>query len=155
MALTNGCNHVAIVTQDLDRFIAFYRDAFEADVDFDLAEDGLRHAMVRLGAGFGLHPFELPGDNPHATGRTSIFDRGHLDHLALDVADAATFEALRARLVAMGASDGTVTDFGRIRSVSFTDPDGLDGEIALWVDAEARRFADRGVEAWDGVPVPS
>lgn len=148
MALTNGCNHVAVITEDLDRFIDFYREVFEAEVDFDLDEDGLRHAMVRLGAGFALHPFQLPGGSPHAAGSPAMFDRGHLDHLALDVADQATFEDLRARLVEAGASNGDVTDFGRVRSVSFVDPDGLDGEIAQWVDAPVRTFEERLVEAW-------
>lgn len=149
MALSSGCNHVALVTQDLDRFTAFYTRVFEAEVVTELAEGPLRHALIDLGGGFRLHPFEFVDGNPHATASPEGFDRGHLDHLAIDVADAASFEELRARLVEAGASDGTVTDFGAVRTVWFEDPDGMGCEIALSVDAEPRAFADRIQEVYE------
>ena len=45
MALGNGCNHVTVITENLDRFIAFYRDVFEAEVVLDLSEGDMRHAL--------------------------------------------------------------------------------------------------------------
>jgi hypothetical protein len=45
-------------------------------------------------------------------GSSRIFGRGHVDHLAIDVAGGDQFELLRKRLVERGASDGLVTDFG-------------------------------------------
>jgi hypothetical protein len=77
-----------------------------------------------------------------------MFERGHLDHLGLDVADAATFELLRERLVAHGATDGAVTDFGVSRNVWFEDPDGHGSEIVLWGDGPLRSFAARVVEPY-------
>ena len=145
-----GVHHVASLTEDLDRLTEFYRVVFDAEVTFVLEEDGLRHAMIELGAGAALHPFEITG-NPHGRGLSSAFGRGHLDHLALNVADDATFERLRHRLVEVGASDGAVTDFGTVRSVSFRDPDGAECEIARWCGAgEPRRFADRVTERYVG-----
>jgi catechol 2,3-dioxygenase-like lactoylglutathione lyase family enzyme len=145
-----GVHHVALVTEDLDRLIAFYHEVFEAEVGWVMEEDGVRHAMIDLGGGAALHPFEVPG-NPHGRGLAETFARGHLDHVALNVADEPSFEALRTRLVEVGASDGTATDFGSVRSVSFHDPDGADCEIALWRDVAApRSFADRGVEPYAG-----
>ena len=47
-----------------------------------------------------------------------------------------------------GASDGTITDFGMVWTVSFEDPDGLDAEIALWRDAPPIPFLDRGRYAY-------
>jgi len=44
---------------------------------------------------------------------------------------------IRRRLVAHGATDGFVTDFGRAHSVFFVDPDGLEGEVLLWLSREA------------------
>ena len=35
MTMLDGVNHVAVLTADLDRFIAFYRDVFELDVVFE------------------------------------------------------------------------------------------------------------------------
>lgn len=147
MPTTTGCNHVAIVTSDLDRFVDFHVTVFEAEVVVELSEDGLRHALVDLGGGFMLHPFELDRPNYHARASSAVFDRGHIDHLALGVDDVETFERLRRRLVAVGASDGTVTDFGIVRSVSFTDPDGMSCEVAMTVPfARARTYEERVVE---------
>lgn len=131
MPLTAGVHHVALVTSDLDRLIEFYVSVFDAELIADLEEGGLRHALLDLGGGFALHPFFL-GENPPAAERTEIFRRGHLDHVALKVDDLDTFETLRHRLVERGASDGTITDFGSVRTITYTDPDGWEGEIARW-----------------------
>jgi catechol 2,3-dioxygenase-like lactoylglutathione lyase family enzyme len=146
MALTTGANHVALISDDADRLVTFYTVVFEASVRWDTMDDGIRTVMIELGPSFGLHVFEFPDGNPHARGSTEMFGRGHLDHLGLDVADVATFELLRQRLVAYGATDGAVTDFGVSRNVWFQDPDGHGSEIVLWVGAPLRGYRDRIVE---------
>lgn len=143
MALSSGCNHVALVTHDLDRFIDFYRRVFDAEVLLDMREGAIRHALIDVGAGFCLHPFEFAEGNTHATGSDADFDRGHLDHLAINVEDAGAFELLRGRLVDEGATDGAVTDFGVVRTVWFQDPDGMGCEIATWSTGAPRAFEDR------------
>lgn len=150
MALTAGCNHIALVTEDLDRFVEFYGQVFEAEVRVDLQEGPLRHALVDLGGGFSLHPFEFADGNDDAAASEAMFGRGHLDHLAINVDDVESFEVLRKRLVDAGASDGTVTDFGVVRTVWFRDPDGMGCEIAIWADAEPRTFEERLQEPWVG-----
>lgn len=134
MTLTNGFHHIALLTTDIDRLADFYCEMFDAEVTYDLEEGGLRHALIDLGAGAYLHPFEMP-DRPHATGSPTMFARGHLDHFALAVTDDDTFDHLRHRLVERGATDGTLTDFGPVKSVMFEDPDGHHGEIVIAVDA--------------------
>ncbi len=148
MGLSSGCNHVALVTQDLERFIDFYRQIFDADVLFDMQEGPVRHAMVNLGAGFCLHPFEFAEGSAHSAGSDATFDRGHLDHLAISVEDQATFQLLRSRLVEKGATDGTLTDFGTVRTVWFEDPDGMGCEIAMWCSGTPRAFDDRTQDAF-------
>lgn len=149
MALTNGCHHVALVTADMDRFIAFYRDVFDAEVRGDMTEGPLRHVLLDLGGGFVLHPFYFAEGNPHGTASAEMFNRGHLDHLALDVADTETFQELRRRLVDHGASDGAVTDFGLTRGVWFEDPDGHGCEIVIRSNGRPRTFDERIVEAYE------
>lgn len=145
--LTSGINHVAIVTRDLDRLTSFYADVFGAPVTMDTTEGDLRHAFVEIGPSTALHAFEMAA-SPHADGSPAMFERGHLDHLALDVATPEAFEELRRRLVAAGATDGTVTDFGSVRTVWFEDPDGMGCEIALWTDGAPLAFADRVLEPY-------
>ena len=148
MPRSAGCNHVALLTEDLDRFIGFYRTVFDAEVMHVIDEGDLRHALVDLGGGFALHPFQLAADSPHAEASDRMFDRGHLDHLAINVDDPDDFELLRARLVDAGATDGTLTDFGSVRTVWFVDPDGMGCEIAMWADAAPRSFEDRVQEPY-------
>lgn len=136
MPLATGCNHVALVTADLDRFIAFWRGVFDAEVVVEMREGGLRHAMVDVGGGLCLHPFEFEDGNPHSAASVDIFDRGHLDHLAIAVDDPEAFVLLRRRLVDIGATDGQLTDFGPVRTVWFEDPDGMGCEIAHWSDGD-------------------
>lgn len=148
MPLAAGCNHVATHTQDLDRLVAFYAQVFDAEVSVDLQEGPIRHAMIDLEGGFCLHPFEHADGSLHAAGSDKMFDRGHLDHLAIDVADRQTFQLLRTRLVDAGASEGTITDFGAVQCVWFEDPDGMGAEIAIWTDAAPRRFDERRRERY-------
>ena len=61
-----------------------------------------------------------------------MMDRGHIDHLALEAPSPAALEELRQRLIACGASAGTVSDYGPILTVPFVDPDGMASEV-VWV----------------------
>lgn len=134
MPLTSGINHVASVTADLDRLVEFYERVFEAEVRAEVEEGPVRHALIDLGGGMTLHPFQIAGRPPDEA--AEMFQRGHLDHVALNVDNVGTFEVLRRRLVDCGASDGTATDFGMVRTVAYRDPDGWWGEIAHWKGGE-------------------
>ena len=133
MPLVHGISHVAFVTADLDRSAAFYRDVFGASLVEEEETPFGRVGIILLGAGTGLNVFEVT-DNPHATGRPTMFDRGHVDHFGLDATDADAFWALHDRLVADGHSTGEVTDFGPVIGFDFTDPDGMRCEVNLVLD---------------------
>ena len=135
MQLTRGLNHVAVMTDDLERFGEFYTAVCGLDVVFTESTPHFRHAIVRVGADSWLHPVEVSG-NPHGAAVGGMFERGHIDHLAIAAASKSAFEALRSRLTTRDASDGTVEDLGAFHSVWFTDPDGMHGELTLIVDAE-------------------
>jgi catechol 2,3-dioxygenase-like lactoylglutathione lyase family enzyme len=134
MTLLAGVNHVAVLTEDLDRFVEFYTGVFELDVVFEEATPAFRHAILRTGPTSWLHPAEL-AENPHGAGLPAMFDRGHLDHLALTADSAEAFDTLRARLVERGACDGGVEDLGAFHALWFTDPDGMRVELTVIVDA--------------------
>ena len=129
--LLDGVNHVAILTADSDRLHTFYREVFDATVSRDSPEsEGMRLSFIDVGAGRELNVFEIDG-NDEAGRQTPMFGRGRIDHLGLQAASVGAFETIRGRLVACGASDGFVTDFGPVLSIFFRDPDGLEGEVCV------------------------
>jgi catechol 2,3-dioxygenase-like lactoylglutathione lyase family enzyme len=133
MALVNDLHHMTFLTADMDRLIAFYERIFDAQVTFDRVEEGgVRHAFIEIGPHTLLHPFEVPGvDVP---GRQAMFERGRLDHFALNATSEEAFREIRRRLIAESAhatEGGLVTDMGSMWSFSFHDPDGMWSEL-MW-----------------------
>jgi len=132
--LLKGLNHVAVITHDATRLNDFYREVFEAEVLRDGSEfpggKGPRLSIIKIGDWAELNVFELEG-NTEADRQTPMFGRGRLDHLALQAASLQDFEEIRARLMARGAADDFVTDFGPMLSLFFRDPDGLESEVCV------------------------
>jgi catechol 2,3-dioxygenase-like lactoylglutathione lyase family enzyme len=132
--LTSGFNHVAVLTNDTERLQAFYKDVFDAKVLRDGPESDehpdFRMTVIHVGPTSELNVFEIRG-NTEADRQTPMFERGRLDHLALQAESLEAFETIRQRLIARGAADEFVTDFGPILSVFFRDPDGLECEVCV------------------------
>jgi catechol 2,3-dioxygenase-like lactoylglutathione lyase family enzyme len=128
--LTNGFNHVAILTNDTDRFVAFYKEMFDAEVFGLDAGPGMNLTMVKIGHDVEINLFEIEG-NDEASRQKPMFGRGRLDHIALQAASLGDFDTVRQRLIDRGASDGFVTDFGPQLSLFFVDPDGLEAEVCV------------------------
>jgi catechol 2,3-dioxygenase-like lactoylglutathione lyase family enzyme len=129
--LTNGFNHVAVLTNDTARFVTFYRDVFDAEVlgEQHLGDEGTL-TFVKIGENAEFNLFEVAG-NTEANRQTPMLGRGRLDHLALHATSLESFEEIRRRLIERGASDEFVTDFGPVLSVFFRDPDGLECEVCV------------------------
>ena len=132
--LTIGLNHVATLTNDAGRLHAFYEEVFEAEVVRDApeveGEDAVRLSIIRIGPWAELNVFQIEG-NHEADRQVPMFGRGRLDHFALQAASLDAFETIRERLIARGAADSFVTDFGPVLSLFFRDPDGLEGEVCV------------------------
>jgi catechol 2,3-dioxygenase-like lactoylglutathione lyase family enzyme len=137
--LLHGINHVATLTKDAARLHTFYREVFEAEIsDFpgdptgDEGDDagGPRLSFIDIGDGTLLNVFEIEG-NTEADRQVPMFGRGRIDHIGLRAASLEAFEEIRRRLMARGAADDFVTDFGADYSVFFRDPDGLEGEVLV------------------------
>ena len=132
--LTLGLNHVATLTNDAPRLHAFYEEVFEAEVVSDGPEidgdDAVRLSVIRIGPWSELNVFQIEG-NTEAERQVPMFMRGRIDHMGLQAASLEAFETIRDRLMARGAADDFVTDFGETLSVFFRDPDGLEGEVCV------------------------
>lgn len=137
MQLISGINHVAVLTDDLDRFVAFYSDVFDLETVFSEETPAFRHAILRTGPRSWLHPAQVT-DGEHGAGLPDMFRRGHLDHLALNADSPEAFDELRARLVDRQASDGAIEDLGAFHATWFQDPDGMRGELTVIVDPALR-----------------
>ena len=132
--LLKGLNHVAVITNDASRLNDFYKQVFEAEVLRDGSEfpegQSPRLSIIKIGDWAELNVFEIEG-NTEADRQTPMFGRGRLDHLALQAASLQDFEEIRDRLMARGAADDFVTDFGQMLSIFFRDPDGLECEVCV------------------------
>ena len=128
--LLDGINHVAVLTNDTDRFVAFYSEVFGAAVGAvqDLPFGKL--TIVDIGVGRELNVFEIPG-NTEADRQIPGFERGRLDHIGFQAASMDAFNEARRRLMAKDATDGYVSDFGPVYSCFFRDPDGLECEVLV------------------------
>jgi len=132
--LLKGLNHVAVITNDASRLNDFYLDVFDAEILRDGSEfpegKGPRLSIIKIGDWAELNVFQIEG-NTEADHQTPMFGRGRLDHLALQAESIDSFETIRERLMARGAADDFVTDFGPMLSLFFRDPDGLESEVCV------------------------
>lgn len=129
--LLGGINHIAIISKDAKRLGNFYRTVFDAEVG-PTRDHGPGETMtnIKVGPGTELNVFVIDG-NAEVDRQTPMWGRGRIDHIGFASASPETFETIRARLIAAGAGDGKVNDFGAVFSTFFRDPDGLECEVLL------------------------
>lgn len=131
MPLTSGFDHVATLTTDLDRFAAWYRDVFEAEVVFTMEADGEQPRMfiLDMGGGSFFNVFEVP-EEAIIGDRRRIGGRGAIDHFGIGCASLARLEEIEQRLVAAGADTGEIQKLGGDTwSLFFRDLDGMELEV--------------------------
>jgi catechol 2,3-dioxygenase len=133
--------HVHLRVADLDRAIAFYRDA----LGFRLVVDGRTAGVdvVFLAAGdyhhhIALNTFETAGARPAPRGHTG------LHHVAFLFPNAYELARTVRRVIGLGYQVGHATDHGGSVAVYLDDPDGNGVELyydrprADWFDADGR-----------------
>lgn len=131
MPLASGIDHIATLTDDMDRTVRFYEAVFDAVVTFELArtDDHPWMKIVDLGGGAALNIFEVPAEDIIGQ-RRSQGHRGAIDHFGIAVADRATLEAMPERLRAAGAQEvGEIQQLGGELSLFFRDADGMELEV--------------------------
>jgi catechol 2,3-dioxygenase-like lactoylglutathione lyase family enzyme len=129
--LLDGVNHVAVLSKDANRLLAFYHEVFDVAVSHAArTSPGMTLSFVDIGEHTKLNVFEIEG-NAEADRQTPVFGRGRLDHVGLHAVSLDAFETIRARLLSRNATDGFVRDVGPMLTLSFTDPDGLEGEVCV------------------------
>ncbi|HUE58025.1 MAG TPA: VOC family protein [Acidimicrobiales bacterium] len=155
-----GINHLALITTDMDATVRFYHGVLGARLVAHLGTPSFRHYFFEMGQqntiaffeyrGIELTPFAKPAGVPDA--RAVQFD-----HVSFNLPDEQALLNLRARLKAAGSEVTDVVDHSFIRSIYFTDPNGIALEASWWVtDATGRDsdFGDRQLFS-DPDPVPA
>jgi catechol 2,3-dioxygenase-like lactoylglutathione lyase family enzyme len=155
-----GINHLALVTTDMDATVRFYHGVLGARLIATIGTPGFRHYFFEFGpqntvaffeyAGVVLDTFAKPAGVPDQ--RAVQFD-----HLSFNLADEDALHALRDRLKAADCEVTDVVDHGFIRSIYFTDPNGIALEASWWTLDATARPADYGDERFfaDPSPVPA
>jgi catechol 2,3-dioxygenase-like lactoylglutathione lyase family enzyme len=131
--LLDGVNHIALISKDVARLGRFYADVFDAEVGPTRPhgeQPGETMTAIRIGPHTELNVVTIEG-NTEPDRQTPMWGRGRIDHVGLHAAGPEAFATIRERLVAAGAADGTVNDFGGVYSMFFRDPDGLEGEVLV------------------------
>ena len=155
-----GLNHLALVTADMDATVRFWHGVLGARLVTTIATPSFRHYFFEVGTGDTVAFFEYrdqPLDRFAKPAGVPYRQASQFDHLSLDLADEEALHRLSARLKAHGCEVTDVIDHGTMRSIYFTDPNGIALEASWWVVDPTGRpadFADGRLFA-DDDPVPA
>ena len=141
----SGINHLALITNDMDATVRFYHGVLGARLAATVGTPEFRHYFFDFGphctvaffeyADVAIEPFAKPAGVPDA--RASQFD-----HLALNLPDENALHDLRQRLTDADCDVTDIIDHGSVRSVYFTDPNGIALEASWWVRDVTGRSSD-------------
>src|SRR5215204_340100 len=155
-----GVNHLALVTADMDATVRFYHGVLDMPLVATIGTPDFRHYFFEIGEGNTIAFFEYADAPPAAFAKPAgVPDPRAIqfDHLSLDLPDEAALEALQVRLKEHGCEVTDVIDHGFIRSVYFTDPNGIALEASWWTHDATQGdpdYAD-GAVFHDADPVPA
>ncbi len=158
-----GINHLAMVTPDMDATVRFYHGVLGMRVVATLSAGPMRHYFFEIGAQNTLAFFEWDGaevDTESVAKPAGIPPSfpAQFDHLSFNLPDEAALVDLQARLRAHEVEVTELVDHDFIRSIYFTDPNGIALEASWWVVDPTGRPAN--YDAADGLftdadPVPA
>ncbi|MGZ8765971.1 MAG: VOC family protein [Acidimicrobiia bacterium] len=150
-----GINHLALVTADMDATVRFYEGVLGMRLVATTMAGPMRHYFFEIGPGNTLAFFEW-ADAPHFEKPAGIPDpiAGQFDHLSFNLPDGEALLALRKRLLEADCEITDVVDHGFIRSVYFSDNNGIALEASFWVTDGTGRAAAYGDPALFSDPDP-
>lgn len=132
-----GVNHLALITNDMDATVRFWHGVLDAPLVATVGNSSFRHYFFAFGADTTVAFFEFRGEQaPELNKPAGVFDARapQFDHLSLNLPDEASLLALQARLEQFGCEVTEVVDHRLIRSIYFSDPNGIALEASWWVE---------------------
>ena len=140
-----GVNHLALVTPDMDATVRFYAGVLGMRVVATTMAGPMRHYFFEIAPQNTVAFFEVKD--------SETFDKGagsppplpipiQMDHISFNLPDEAALVQLQKRLAAAECEVTEIVDHGFVRSVYFTDPNGIALEASYWVVDGTGRAAD-------------
>ncbi len=135
MPISKGFNHVATLSTDLDRHAEWWGKVFGATLTFSMEQEGdhPRMFILDVGGGAALNVFEVSEDEIIGERRRQG-GRGAIDHFAIAVDTLSELEAVKQRLIDVGADIGEIQQLGSEWSLFFRDVDGMELEVCAPAD---------------------
>ena len=166
MGLT-GVNHLAFITNDMEKTVRFYRDLLGMELTTGIGEQGFRHYFFKFGSDHVAF-FEYDGAQPMEYkfhGQPTTKPLG-FDHVSFNVGSREELFVLKDRIEAVGFDVTGAVDHGMGWSIYFFDPNNIPLEVT-WdcveildapaiYDADPLAIADEGSSPRPGVwPEPA
>jgi catechol 2,3-dioxygenase-like lactoylglutathione lyase family enzyme len=132
-----GLNHLALITDDMDTTTRFWHGVLGAPLVATIGNDSFRHYFFDVGHGATVAFFEYQGHQVDGFAKPAgVPDERavQFDHVALNLPDETALLALRQRLLDHDCEVTDVVDHGLMRSIYFTDPNGIALEASWWAD---------------------
>ncbi len=132
-----GVNHLALVTDDMDKTVRFYRDVLGmrvvATLGGGVGGQRMRHYFFSIGPKSCLAFFEWPGVKLPSAKDAGVPGSGrHFDHVSIGVDSMDTLLGLQRQAREHGVPATDLVDHGMLRSIYFEDPNGISLEFSVW-----------------------
>jgi catechol 2,3-dioxygenase-like lactoylglutathione lyase family enzyme len=155
-----GVHHLALVTADMDSTVRFYQGVLGARLVITLATPAFRHYFFEFDQGNTVAFFEYRGQQLETFAKPAGVpypQASQFDHLALALADEEALLRLRDRVKEHDCEVTDVVDHGILRSIYFTDPNGIALEASWWTADPTGRPVDYDDDRFfsDPDPVPA
>ena len=155
-----GVHHLALITTDMDATVRFYHQVLGARLITTIATDSFRHYFFEIAPRNAVAFFEYRDASVETYAKPAGVPypkASQFDHLSLALPDEDALLALRDRLKEHDCEVTDVVDHGIMRSIYFTDPNGIALEASYWVLDATGRPADYGDRRLfdDPDPVPA
>ena len=155
-----GVHHLALVTPDMDATVRFWHGVIGARLVSTLATPAFRHYFFEVAAGNTVAFFEYAGQHLDGFAKPAgvpYEKAAQFDHLSLHLPDEDALLLLSDRLKSNGCEVTDVVDHGFLRSIYFTDNNGIALEASWWTLDPTGRPVDYHDERLfsDPDPVPA
>jgi catechol 2,3-dioxygenase-like lactoylglutathione lyase family enzyme len=155
-----GVHHLALVTPDMDATVRFWHGVLDARLVTTLATPEFKHYFFEVAPGNTVAFFQYLGQHLDTFAKPAgvPYERAaQFDHLSLHLPDEDALLRLRDRLKSHDCEVTDVIDHGFLRSIYFSDNNGIALEASWWSLDPTGRPVDYGDERLfsDPDPVPA